>query len=895
VTKRSTKNIPVFYLHPLLQVPLLIVSKKKQNHKFTFIFKSSYPEMTTQETLEYAQSLPEQANRLISRLVDAPKTRSQEQFLERLLNRVVAYTNNVPRNENLDEHYFRALFNLTPDPAGRTFVIGSGAAVHALCFALREKENGLLTATLSNLVYDAQVKRDVACNPVLGGVQLYASLLASTNIQVSVHAARGLFSLTTDMEHKKLFATDEIIDCLIRYLDLRQTTQLAMNAAGCIANMAMAINSAKQKFMDHGVLNPLLVLGLSGIDVLVLNQVMRCLFSLSADGNIRPIMCTHVYVSTNPRLASGTVLDVIRRMLVDFHIPECEAVQENAIGVLGNLSRTEAVAQDPSLILLIVPLLNTPSVLVAKQATRVLHSLSTLDVIKSRLRQQDAIGWLVSLLDMNDDNVLRDATGILANMIVDDPKTKDDVFLRHGVLATMSRLLTSTNEDVKSQAARMIHGMTSTADIQRACIPMIPALVAIALTGKETQSPHALGALARIALSCPAQVIGGGGYMAAFEAFFNDSKYGARYDAARCITCLMAYMISRASLHGITEVYAHVITMQAPLYGSIEGERRRLRHDTRALFNETITSPLYGATRVSFGSDVQLHVHRYIIKAMAPMVDQAITDGSCRMPSDSVDLNLASWKAVLEYIYTGGIDEETTARRLISDTEYANSVICLAKTYGFYGVQIVIAKTNPNVDEEYKVVTHPKNPSILLEHGLARLLDDGDGADVSFNISGQVREYEFLPPAKEGGRLTKAAKMGTGIHAHKFILAARSPYYKSLFSSNWVSSDTIEFDGDEQTLDVMLRYIYSAFGSSLVELLANDPHLTLNVLLVANQYQLDGLQSRCEYMLSKYIDDTNCVTMVRLIEGMNAPWLHSYCYHYMLTHGMFDEEMDVDE
>ncbi|KAJ1693900.1 hypothetical protein LUZ63_010598 [Rhynchospora breviuscula] len=167
-------------------------------------------------------------------------------------------------------------------------------------------------------------------------------------------------------------------------------------------------------------------------------------------------------------------------------------------------------------------------------------------------------------------------------------------------------------------------------------------------------------------------------------------------------------------------------------------------------------------------------------------------------------------------------------------------------------------------NDEIKIHCFEIPPSNLSQQ-LTSLLETGEGADVSFKV----------------GRDT--------IHAHKSILAARSPVFKAqLFGPmKGMKNKTIKVkDMEASTFKAMLHFIYSQSESlpEFEELKGNRAAsiaVAQNLLVAANRYGLVRLKFVCEIELYKFINEDNLGDTLAFAEEHNCSLLKVTCENYL--------------
>ncbi|CAL5070110.1 unnamed protein product [Urochloa decumbens] len=169
------------------------------------------------------------------------------------------------------------------------------------------------------------------------------------------------------------------------------------------------------------------------------------------------------------------------------------------------------------------------------------------------------------------------------------------------------------------------------------------------------------------------------------------------------------------------------------------------------------------------------------------------------------------------------------------DGDYVSVFLCLCKkgaTTGAVRVRCDLTVIKESRSEEAEVVNTVVIPEANLHQDLARMLKDGDSADVTIDVGGKL------------------------FPAHRCLLAARSPVFKAEFFGPMKKSpaDHIKIDDVEPTIfKALLHFIYT---DSVPECCSGtDDNVTLQHLLVAaDQYGVDRLRITCEAMLCRGID-----------------------------------------
>ncbi|CAO2207332.1 unnamed protein product [Urochloa humidicola] len=159
----------------------------------------------------------------------------------------------------------------------------------------------------------------------------------------------------------------------------------------------------------------------------------------------------------------------------------------------------------------------------------------------------------------------------------------------------------------------------------------------------------------------------------------------------------------------------------------------------------------------------------------------------------------------------------------------------------------------------------PMPPSDLGDH-LGALLDSADGTDVSFVIGGQT------------------------FHAHRAVLAARSPVFRAELLGSMAES-TMPFialeDIAPETFKHMLQFIYTDAFPDDHEL--GDPAMGIKMLMLllaaADRYALGRLKLLCAKWLWDNMTLTSAADALAFADKHNCPELKEKCLDFIVTSG----------
>ncbi|KAF7101145.1 hypothetical protein CFC21_102539 [Triticum aestivum] len=164
-------------------------------------------------------------------------------------------------------------------------------------------------------------------------------------------------------------------------------------------------------------------------------------------------------------------------------------------------------------------------------------------------------------------------------------------------------------------------------------------------------------------------------------------------------------------------------------------------------------------------------------------------------------------------------------------------------------------------------------PSSDIENHLGRLVDCGDGSDVSFVVDG-----ETFP-------------------AHRAVLAARSSVFKAeLFGSmaeSTMSRVTLE-DIDAATFKVFLRFVYTDALSGDDELDDSATEMYERLLAVADRYAMDRLKLICAKKLWDGVTVDNVAATLCCAETYSCLELKNKCIAFFAEEKNFREAVLTD-
>lgn len=182
---------------------------------------------------------------------------------------------------------------------------------------------------------------------------------------------------------------------------------------------------------------------------------------------------------------------------------------------------------------------------------------------------------------------------------------------------------------------------------------------------------------------------------------------------------------------------------------------------------------------------------------------------------------------------------------------------------------LTVVKESRTVDgrDTCSVVVPPSN----LHMDFQQMLHDGQGADVTFSVDGQL------------------------FSAHRCVLAYRSPVFRAeLFGPMKENvSRSIPIDDMEPAIfEALLHFIYT---DRLPDSCSDGRNAAMQHLLVAaDRYAVERLRLMCESKLSEAIDVETVATTLALAEQHNCSQLRRACIGFMASPNMLGPVMGTD-
>ncbi|XP_064459069.1 speckle-type POZ protein-like [Ornithodoros turicata] len=148
----------------------------------------------------------------------------------------------------------------------------------------------------------------------------------------------------------------------------------------------------------------------------------------------------------------------------------------------------------------------------------------------------------------------------------------------------------------------------------------------------------------------------------------------------------------------------------------------------------------------------------------------------------------------------------------------------------------------------------PRGPSLLDDIG--RLMEDCDLADITLTAEDKA------------------------FHAHKNILAMRSPVFLAMFKNNMRETRVDQVDMEDLSADALEGLITFIYTDSV----PNIDTLAVDLIQAGEKYDLKRLKSMCEHSLASNISVDTAVEVLRLAMRLNADVLKAFAISYISAH-----------
>ena len=122
---------------------------------------------------------------------------------------------------------------------------------------------------------------------------------------------------------------------------------------------------------------------------------------------------------------------------------------------------------------------------------------------------------------------------------------------------------------------------------------------------------------------------------------------------------------------------------------------------------------------------------------------------------------------------------------------------------------------------------------------------------------------------------------GRTVHAHKFILFARSEYFRRMFTSGYreASEATIPIgDVRHEVFLCVLAFLYTGKAREI------EPEMALELMGVANLYSIEPLMRQCAEVITRSVCVTNVAAVLQAADQYAVLPLRQHCINFIVEH-----------
>ncbi|TVU42606.1 hypothetical protein EJB05_09024, partial [Eragrostis curvula] len=182
---------------------------------------------------------------------------------------------------------------------------------------------------------------------------------------------------------------------------------------------------------------------------------------------------------------------------------------------------------------------------------------------------------------------------------------------------------------------------------------------------------------------------------------------------------------------------------------------------------------------------------------------------------------------------------------------------------------VVTVVKETRVSEASMVPAEIDVPPSDLQNHLGRLLEEGDGADVTFEVQGE------------------------SFRAHRMVLAMRSPVFKAELQGQMMegSAEHIAIsDMQPAVFKALLHFVYTDSLPAMDDLDKKDNlEMVRHLLVAADRYGMDRLKLICARFLSKSLEVDSVATTLVLGDRHNCSSLKDACIEFIMASNKMDD------
>ncbi|XP_062595032.1 ankyrin repeat and BTB/POZ domain-containing protein 1-like [Saccostrea cucullata] len=330
------------------------------------------------------------------------------------------------------------------------------------------------------------------------------------------------------------------------------------------------------------------------------------------------------------------------------------------------------------------------------------------------------------------------------------------------------------------------------------------------------------------------------------------------------------------------------------LYGALNNEIRNLLRSFNMVSSKTLRRDLYEEflrrlLEMGMHEDVTFHVygekipaHRCILSARCPYFAESFRTRWKNRTDIIIKHKLVvpwAFRSLLQYIYTGRlethVDSVEDCKRLARQCQLPDLIKEIEEAYkkqSSYEMQ----KPGVNITN---ILIERSEDSLDLQFDLGRLADLALPRELSTFVQGELPfepEYASFYPdicfCVEGHKFL----------CHKVFFCGRSDYFKALLIDHFGESEVSDSNVPQMTLndiscDIFTQIMYYIYQDSC-ELSENTVY---DVLWFADLYMLPGLKRQCANCISKFINSSNVLQILRSARLFNQARLEDQCSEFI--------------
>ena len=145
------------------------------------------------------------------------------------------------------------------------------------------------------------------------------------------------------------------------------------------------------------------------------------------------------------------------------------------------------------------------------------------------------------------------------------------------------------------------------------------------------------------------------------------------------------------------------------------------------------------------------------------------------------------------------------------------------------------------------------------------------------SLSGDLESMVDNPQFSDVGFVVE----GRTVHAHKFILFARSEYFRRMFTSGYRESSQATITIPDVRYEVFLAVLGFLYTGKARDI---DPAMAVDVLGVANLYSIDPLKRICADLIMRSVNVQNAAAVLQAADTYGVSHLRAHCLSFMVDH-----------